>query len=367
MEYTYALVNSLTGDRLQEVTAAVVEARWSTRANSAASGSVTLQLRGTGLLERSDWRSFTEHWSRALVVSWGDVAVFAGLVQSRTWDAPTGRLTLGLVELNHMATWRMITGVSNYDPAGKLTVTNKSRRGMVRALYQAGLNRGDSSFYWNFPLDLGPDYAGGFSKTFHHYSLQSVDALVREWRDAAGGPDVHLDPEWRSGRLWWVLRTGAPRLSGATFEVSQSSPDSPVIGPVLVENGSKMTTGTFVAANGADEDMIVGLGDPSDSSMSLPIGTPYRDQVIQHKHVEKQAEADALGLADVEAHFFATRQKTFSLRITADVHPGNLRLGSRVRVWTDGDEFELEGWFDGYLVGLNGSTDLVMGLEVVPL
>lgn len=364
---TFALVNSLTGERLAEVTAAVAEPRWATRANSSARWNVTLDLRGTDILERANWRSFTEHWDRALVVSWNDVAVAAGLVERRTWDANAGRLALSVVELNTMTMWRMITGVSNYDPAGKLVVTGKSRRGMVRALYQAGLNRGDASFFWNFPLDLGPDYAGGFSKTFHHYSLQSVDALIREWRDSAGGPDVHLQPEWRSGALVWALKLGNPRLSGATFEFSQSAADSPVINPVLTEDGSKMTTGTFVAANGADEEMVVGLGDPADSTQGLAIGTPYRDQVIQHKHVESQSEADSLGLADVETHFYPTSLKQFSLQITDDVHPGNLRLGSRVNVWTAGDEFEAEGTFSGYLVGLTGAADSTMGLEVVPL
>ena len=366
--YSVALTNSLTGVRLSEVTKAVADLRWTTRANSAGTGSTTLDLRGTALLERPEWRTFTEHWSRALTISWDDTLVTAGLIGYREFADATGSLTLNIVELEAMLKWRMITGVSWYDAAGKLTVTGKSKRGLIRALAQAGLNRGDSSFFWNFNVDLGPDYAGGHSRTWHHYSLQTVEALINEIRDSDAGPDVHLDPEWRSGVLWWVLRTGTPRLAGSVFEFNQSVADSAVLNPRLIEDGAKMTTGTFAIGNGSDEAMKVGLGDPADSTLGLAVSTPYRDQTITHKHVEGQAELDSLGLADVEAHFFPTVLKRFSLRISDYAHPGNLRLGSRIRVWNDANEFEDEGWFDGYLIGLSGtlSTD-VMDVEVMPL
>ena len=98
------------------------------------------------------------------------------------------------------------------------------------------------------------------------------------------------------------------------------------------------------------------------------MSTPYRDQTITHKHVEDQAALDSLALADVETHFFPTRIKRFSLRISDYAHPGNLRLGSRIHVWNDANEFEDEGWMSGYLIGLSGtlSTD-VMDVEVMPL
>lgn len=366
--YSIALANSLTGVRLADVTKAVQDLRWTTRANAAGTSRTTLQLRTTDILNRPEWRSFTDLWSRALTVSWDDTLVTAGLVGSREFADSAGTLALSMVELEAMLKWRMITGVSWYDAAGKLTVTGKSKRGLIRALVQAGLNRGDSSFFWNFNVDLGADYSGGHSRTWHHYSLQTVDALINEVRDSDAGPDVHLEPEWRGGVLWWVLRTGSPRLSGATFEFNQSAPDSPVINPRLIEDGAKMTTGTFAIGNGQDEAMIVGLGDPADSSLGLTVSTPYRDQTITHKHVEEQAVADSLALADVEAHFYPTRLKRFSLRITDYANPGNLRLGSRVRVWNDANEFENEGWFDGYLIGLSGtlSSD-VMDVEVMPL
>lgn len=362
--YTYTMVHSLTGERLLDVTSMCADPSWTTRMHSVGSMRVTLQVRGTLTVDdRPTLRSNTDHWSTALVVSWYGVAVYAGLVGHREWDPRTGQLSLRLVELTHMLGWRMITGVSNYDPNGVLAVSGTNKRGIVRALVQAGLNRGDLSFYWNFQtLDLGPTFTGTESRSWNHHELQAVDSLIQQIRETDGGPDVHLDPEWRAGKLWWVLRLGNTRLTGATFDLSQSAADSPVLNPRLIEDGMDMTTGTFVVGKGTGSDMRVGLGTPG----GLDYFTPYRDRKISQKQVADQAELNALGIEDVQAHFYASAIKTFSLQITDDVHPGNLRLGSRLNVWTAGDEFEPKGTFGGYLVGLSGSTKREMGLEVIP-
>ena len=365
--YTFAITNSLTGNRIVEVTSAVAGVRWTTRAHGVGDAEVSLNLRGTDLLSRSEWQSFTEHWSRTLVVSWNDVAVYAGLICGDDWDAPTGVLKLQTVELRNELSWRNVTGVSNYNPAGSLVVSGKSKQGMIAELLKAGLNRGDSSFYWNYPLDVGVAGAGDHSKTYWHYELQNVEELIQEWQNSEGGPDVHLQPEWRSGDLWWAAKYGAPRLAGATFEFSQSAADSPVVGARRKRDGRKITTGTFVAGKGSEQDMRVGLGDPANSSKGLVVSTPYRDRTVAHKQIDDLGQLNSLGLADVETHFRATAAKSFSLRITDDVHPGNLKIGSRVNVWTAGDEYESEGTFAGYLVGLSGGLDGSMGLELVPL
>ena len=364
--YSYAFAHPMTGVRLAEVTPEVADVSWSTRMNSAGDATVTLQVRGSGV-DRATWRDLTAHWSRALVVSWNGVPVYAGLVRSREWDARSGRLTLRLVEVAAMLSKRMVTGVSTYNPAGVLKLTNKSLRGLVRALVMAGLYRTDASPWWNFSLDVGADESGTHSRTYPHYELRSVDALVQEVRDSKGGPDIHFEPTWVAGKLVWQVRLGTPRLPGARFEWSQSVEESSVLDPTLLEDGAKMTTGTFVAGNGQEQSMRVGLGDPVDSDQSLTVAWPFRDEVLSHKHVEVKAELDALALENVERQFYPTKLKRFGLRIGDGVDPAALRLGSRVSVWTDGDEFEPEGWFDGYLVGLSGGTELTLGLEVVPL
>lgn len=373
MPYSYVLANSLTGERLSDVTTVVANPDWATRAHSVGDAKVVLKLRDADSpLERPEWRTYTQHWARMLVTSWVDeagveTAVCAHLIEKRSWNPRRGELTLTAKELTNELAWRMITGVSSYVPSGKLEVSAVSPGGLVRALVQAGLNRGDASFYWNYNIDLGAALPGSEARSYNHHELQAVSALIQQVRDSEGGPDYHLDVEWRSGVLWWVLRIGTPRLAGATFDWSQSADESPLRDAELLEDGSKMTTGTFVVGKGTGAEMRVGLGDPANASPPLEVFTPYRDRKISQKHVSDQAQLDSLGAADVAAHFYASTVKSFSVAITNEVTPATLRIGARINVTTDGDEFEEEGTYEGYLVGLSGSARPRLGLEVIPL
>lgn len=365
--YTYTLVHSLSGVRRADITSVVADASWKTSMPSPGQGSVTLLLRqDEPLLTRNEWREYTAHWMNALVVSWNGVAVYAGLIASRTWDAATGKLTVDLVELREMMSWRLTTDVAEFTWAATLSISGKSKRGMVRALIQSGMNRGDAA-NWDFPIDLGPDEAGGESVSAYSWELRVIEQMVSEIQDSEGGPDVHFDPVWSGdlmgGPLIWRLRLGTPRLAGPTFEMSQSADESPLTGVTLLEDGWKMTTGIMVAGEGSEGDMVTG----SAGWGAGEIISPWRDRSIAYKQVASKAVLDSLGAEELNATRFPARLKSFSVQIDDVVHPGALRIGSRVRAWTAGDEFEPEGRFPGYLVGLSGSTKRSLDLELVPL
>ena len=372
--YSYTIVHSLTGERRAEVTASVVSATWTTRMHSAGEGKVALRLRGTDLLDQAEWREFTAHWYNTLVVSWDGVAVYAGLIAERQWEAAEGVLTVNLVELRNEMSWRFTSDVAAYDPTQALRITDKSKRGMARAIVQSALNRGDSP-NWDYPVALGVDEAGTESLEVFHYEMRLMEHLLREVQDSDGGPDVHLNPAWSdvagspTGALFsWLLELGTPRLPGATFGFSQSAPVSPVLNPILVEDGRRMTTGVLVAGKGSEHDMATGKGGYHMAELNLPpTQAPWRDRTVAFKSISDQASLNALGVAELRSHVYAAKLKKFRLRVGGDASPALLRLGSRVGVWTEGDEFEPENTFNGYLVGLSGSSRMDLALELVPL
>lgn len=372
MPYSYATVDSLSGAGKVDVTFAVRDPDWATRANSVGNGSVALRLRGYegDTFTRDEWRALTAHWARTLVVTWHDegevggdgTAVFAGLISKRDWDGPAGELTLTMVELENELEWRMNTTVTEYDPDGSLDFAGLSPWGMIQAIVAHALNRLPAITEWNYPVDIGPLEAGSQGGSYPNHEFWTLGDLVAKWRDAEGAPDVYLDPEWRAGSLVWVLRN--PRTLGDVIELSQSADESPVVSPRLLEDGSLLTTGVFALGKGYGSEMAVGLGPAP--SVNAPLVTPYRDRWIAQKLISNRGHLDRLAIADLRAHFGPIRQKSFSVTINDELTPATLRIGARVRVWTDGDEFEPAGWFDGYLIGLKGSAAMRLDLEVQP-
>lgn len=368
-DYVVDLVHSLEGVVLADVTTALAETpEWATRAHSVGDGKVVFALRdGEPLLTPAEWETYTQFWSCMVVISWlseTDKRIcYAGLIAADDFDDVTGNLPLELEELSGQMAWRNVTGVSNYDPNGALVVTGKSKRGLARAVVQAGLNRGDSSYYWNYPVDVGPDEAGPFSLNAPHHQLRTTQEILKEIRDADDGPDVHLYPEWRDGKVVWAAKYGTPRLPGATFEWSESAENSPILVKTK-RDGRRMTTGAFAAGEGTGPAKKVGLGDPADAGMS--VSTPYRDRTIDFSMVKDQTLLDKLALGEVRGHFRPIAAKTLRLTITGDMNPADYQIGSRINAWTAGNEREPEGWTNGYLIGVKAAGAHALDLEVQP-
>lgn len=372
MPYVYDLAHSLTGEWLADVTDALAAPPdWATRAHSVGDAKVTFALRdGEPILTPDEWWTFTQHFACTAVISWlsdtdpNDKRIcYAGPIVADDFDDATGHLTLECHELGAELAWRNVTGVSNYDPDGALTVTGKSKRGLARAIIAAGLNRGDSSFLWNYPVDIGPDEAGPFNLTAPHHQLRPTSEILKEIRDAADGPDVHLYPEWRDGRLVWAAKYGTPRLPGQTFEWSSSAEHSPLL--VKTKRDSRLlTTGVFAAGEGTGPAKKVGLGDPADAG--LAVSTPYRDRTIDFSMVKDQATLNALALGEVVAHLRPVNAKTIRLNIADGINPADYQIGSRIDAWTAGNEREPEGWTRGYLIGVKSAGLDALDLEVIP-
>lgn len=368
MAYTYHMVDTLTGGKLATLDPAA--GPWKTLVNGVGDGSNAFHLRDAETPRtRAIWRDLSRPWARTLVVSWKGFAIYAGLIDSRSWDRDTGVLTIAHREVRALMSKRFGARGAGYDRLGRSDIEARSLRGAARVVAVRAFT-GETGDAWTLPLVATglPDETGPLNISWPHHEFVSYEQMLTQIQNADGGPDVAFDPVWsQTGRLEWWLRLGQPRLPGATlggtFEWKLDAEEHPVVGYVEKENAAAQASGVFALGSGSGADMLVSRP-PAVAGSSVPA----MDAARSLKDIDDQTRLDSLGRAELAATREPTRSFQFSVRRDAVPLGDTFRLGARPRIYTAGDEFMLPGWREGYFVSISGeATSDSIGVEVQPL
>ncbi|MGC5078454.1 hypothetical protein [Agrococcus sp. DT81.2] len=353
-QWTHQIVDTKSGTRLTNVD--VADWPYQTLANTAGQGTCDVVVRGSGLT-KSDWDDLLRPRDRTIVHSLDGFAMYAGLIERETWDGASGVSKVASIEMRAMASRRYPFSVPTYNAGFAFDVSGKSWRGIARAIVKAGFHSipGDS---FHLPIILPADEAGTQSKHEPWNEFKLVEDLLREVQDRDGGPDIYFDPVWSSsGKLEWWLKIGSPRLDGPTFESRATG--SYIDGLKVIVDGSKQLTGVFGIGSGQGHRRVVGKA----GSIAGP-SIPDMDAPVSFTKVDVQSEADSLAMAHLKAHRTATTAWSFDMVMDGSWAPHELRPGSTVRIWHDGDERVAAGWRDEYVTSVSGGPSEVMRVGV---
>lgn len=354
MSWNYWIVDTRTGVRQLQVHPSA--SSFSRVLNGEGSGSHSFQL-GERVLSRSVWRGLVTPWSRTLVVSWCETAVFAGVVVDASYDRDLMVLNVATADVRRIFSYRFPFGATSYYlgdavTPGKLVCTNLSLRSIVSRVMSAGLT-GPFPIY-SLPITLPTSSeAGTHSRTFYNYNFRTVDDLLEELQNTDGGPDIDFEPSWVSNALVWTMRTGtpaAPQLSGNTFEWNMSSASPGLTGVRQTVSGAKQASGVFTIGEGSEEDMrVVGAG--------LATAAPFPALDVTQSFKSGDLGDDAL-FAQSKAMLDLLKRSTvqWEMGALASGYPGadRLRLGSTLRVNFQDDPWIDDGYSVTRLIGFSG-------------
>lgn len=353
-QWTHEIVDTKSGTRLANVD--VADWPYQSLANAAGSGTADVVVGGSGI-SRSVWDDLLRGWDRTIVHSLDGFAMYAGLLTREEWDGARGVSRVHSTEVRSIAPRRYPFMVPTYNPGFAFDVSGKSWRGIAREVVRVGFHSvpGDN---FHLPIVLPADESGSQSKQEPWNEFKTVEDLLRDVQDRDGGPDIYFDPVWSSaGKLEWWLKIGAPRLSGPVFESRATG--SFVTNLRVTVDAEKQLTGVFGIGSGQGHKRVVGR---AGSMVGPPV--PDMDASASFTKVDVQAEADALALAHLKAHRTATTAWSFDMVMDGSWAPHELRPGSTVRIWHDGDERVAAGWRDEYVTSVSGGASGVMRVGV---
>jgi hypothetical protein len=294
-------------------------------------------------------------------VSYRGRAVYAGLIDGHEWDTDAGVLTLTHQELRGLLRKRLSSDLPRFQADGALLIAQRSLRGVLRDVLAYALRHEPGSI-WHMPVDVGTVESGGYTYKWPHTKFDSVDAIIKQLTDTAGGPDLWLQPRWSTaGRLEWRAVIGVPRIPGARVDFILGAAEHPVFGLKEKADGTKQLTGVFALGEGSEVDMLVGRAGAFEGP-----NIPAMDSAVSFKAVDEKAKLDSLAAATLSAFRKPTSSQTYGLRLEAVDLGGSFNIGSRPRLHVPGDEFSLPGWRpEGYVVSLSGDiASTSIALEV---
>lgn len=350
------IVETLTGDSIVQLP--VVSGRWRKQINGFGQGQHVFHLRDALTARpRVYWRDAFAEVRRTLVVSWDGAAVYAGIIVGTDWDADAGLLTVRHVEARWLLAGRLAHSIPGWGPTGKTTYSGKSLRGIARALFAQAFATAVTQR--NLPIDLGADETGTQSREWEWYNFASLDEMLQQVQESEGGPDVALEPEWRSDGLWWRLLLGNPRISGPTHEFVRGVAGSPVKSWRHNTDASKMLTGVWALGEGSEADRLV-----ASAQVATQPDMPIVERSFAHGTLEEQSVVDAYAASLMESYALPTEQWSFRLDVTQGVDVAALTLGSTARAWSPEDEWDVQGWVEGYVLAVSGDMSYELDVEV---
>lgn len=329
---------------------------WKTIMNSFGTGSATFSLRDAENAHTpAQWRDAVRQWDRTIVISYDDVAKYAGIIHGRvTWDRDAGELTLPSSEVRVLAAKRFAAMLVTYTKTGKFAPAGKSLRGLVTAVLREGFYKtpGDN---WTLPFVIPADEAGSQSREWKMPKFDSIDDMLVELTNTDGGPDLVLDPRWNAnGHLQWHALVGSPRVAGEQHDWDLGAALTPVTGYKEHEDGSKMLSGVFALGAGSEEDTLVGRS-PLTGISGPPI--PDMDGTMSFTSIESEAELNALATGMIRAFRSPTVTHEFGLILgepDSPVDMATMRPGARTKLSLPSDEFIVGGFRNGYVTSLGG-------------
>lgn len=303
------------------------------------------------------WRSLIQgpaFWDRTLVVLFGGVPVYAGLILAApSWNAASSVLTVSHSDLSVLLRRRWMHGAgflggsSGYSPTGSFSVSGVSLRGAIRAILQRAYVDALSAA-WPVPVDLPTPEGGSFSKTWFFYEFQNADDMVQEVVNMENGPDIDLRPYLTAaGNLRWEQRIGSPRLSGPGHKVMLSAEKGAATAWNVNVDAMNHTTGIHFPGKGSEQDMRVGTAaDPVSAGLS-------RDSIFTDKNDDSVDSLTSKAAGRLAALRVATEEWSLSVA-TSKISPANVQIGSIIQTHTQGDLWVPDGFKGHRVVGFSG-------------
>ena len=358
--WTYFIVDTVTGEKLEQVTP--LDGGFTRRLNETTGGQHTFATSAFGagatVHERRGARlDLTRPWHRTLVQCWNGRPRYAGVITRRTPKASGGTFSIDHKDVREILKARTTLGVDGYSGKtdGAFTITKETLASLVGHLLWVSMQ--GATDQWRLPLVLPPrGVAGEESRTWHDYNLPVIETELTELQNTDGGPDVDFYPRWSaSGALEWEVRVGA--LSGPQLEWNLNTDQPELVLVDFVEDGLNQGTTFYAVGDGSEVDLLVRTARTSTNGPALERIESY-SQVDDGDTLQKHASADARAFAA------PTREYRFVMR--ADGRPGvnDLVLGQIIRTYSTGDEWLLAGWTEHRLVGFTCDTTTTVQLHV---
>jgi len=357
MSWSFTICNTQDGTRLIDVEPAQLGSA-SRRLSGGFGGSTPFVLSDDSVLNDD---SLTLPWARTLVRSWNGVPKYAGVITADPFDDDEQLLTLKHEDIEtFIGGSRYPFGTTSYwanEPnhlPGSLEILAKSKRAAVGKVVEQGIV-GTSAIY-SLPIVLPSLSEGGaFSKVYPNYHFQSVGDIIADFRDL--GLEIDFEPRWSptTGKLEWVMRVGSdatPQLTGGLFEFNQTVPERRLTKVKYERDGIMQITGQFSVGEGMEIDMRVG-----GAGFAGAATIPARDGVAYFKTEADEPRLAAYSQAAILGRQFPTIQWEMSL--LAGEEPGleNIRLGSVLRMFWQGNRRIPDGTHDVRVIGYTLGND----------
>lgn len=349
MSYHVWLVNGRTYEKQMEVFP--LDCPWKRALNGKSSGQARFQVgdpADEGALNRRNLWPY-DHW---LVVEFGDLIVYAGIITATSYDWASKQVTVSHSDLWEFWDKRHVLPNRTGDIAkGKLEYKNLSPGTLAKRALEIGtLDTGGLRYH--VPIVLPADVSGDVDRTIYGYNLESVQSILDEVMGDPDGPDLDFRPRWSdAGTLEWVFDVNA--YPNWLYEWSLDAEDTPVKNFTYRVHGEDLVSHVIAAGEGTEVDMIVGTAtsDPAVTSY------PAFEYILSAKNAKTEAKAARQARGHLYANDAAVRQVDMTLRAAGDPPVSSLRLGATVR-WKAGADWWLPSdWQQWRLVEFSGSLN----------
>lgn len=285
--------------------------------------------------------------TRCLVVEFGGVVVYAGIIWESDYDFDTKTLSIQHEDIWSLWELRLIAANrTSAMPAWKQTYSGLEYDTIIKRLVQLATTGAGRTV----PLVFEDDYSGGRSRTYNGYNADTLVEALEEIMDLPGGPDVDFRPEWNDDRsgLRWTVRTGHMNPDNQTVEVNFSAPQAPARGLKVKTTARERATQVLGVGEGSGVDMKVRSAGGS--------GAFALERAEQAKNIK-----DGTQLADFAAGELSTRgqnirQYSFEVPLDSPIVGSlwTLKPGMTLRWHVTGDPYLADGWRDSMVIQYQG-------------
>ncbi|MGX9349163.1 hypothetical protein [Microbacterium sp. KNMS] len=307
-------------------------------------------------LDAATWEDMLTPSARVLVVCWDSTPIYAGMVQSYTYDRDARSVTVEHAEIRELFKHRLTFGVIDEAAyqAGDLVVENQTLASIVRAVLERALGGGPN---WLLPLILPAFQAGTFSKVWRRYETPTIDDCLSDVEEM--GTEVDFHPEYDAQmNLSWRVRVGGPYLAGIS-DFHLQAPDSPISAVSVTVDGRKQLTGAFATGNGTGEDLKVGIA-PGGAAVGV---IPTRDMVVAGGAERSPGNLAQVASAALSEYELPTNQWSFQVHISEETPP-TWTPSRRIRLLSAGDLFIPDGEVMLRIISVSGDMGNTLKPEV---
>lgn len=347
------IFDTVTGDPMLQLDPA--SAQWAAKLDGSGTGNIDVDLVGSGLSRGAANDLFQVNSRMVAHIDKNDTVIAAGFVTQVPYARVRGVVSCDWVDIRDLFRERMGFGVGSWNPTGTLQVTNRSYSGAVRAIVYRMMRDGTQPT-WELPIDLPADGSGTFSRKWDYFANPTMDDCLREIEDE--GVEIYFDPYLTSaGKLRFETRVGTP-ITGSSFPLPVSAPESRIEDLVVTRDGTKQLTGVIYAGNGTDADTKTAWAGHG------PYNIPIRDAYRSAKDVKSVAQLQRMADADLDAHFNPLEQWSFSVRMGAPVTAAHLKPGRLLQIDVQNDPWLSDGTRTQRVIEVSGDLTDKFKVEV---